>query len=241
VPVAPCTPDRLHAAIILDGSGRWAVARGKPRPAGHAAGVEAVRRVVAAAPGLGIGTLSLFAFSSHNWARPTHEVAALLTLLEDFLREDAPGYRQAGVRIRVIGRRDRLPGTLRAAMAAAESATGSGKKLMLRLAVDYSSRQALLRAACRMYTATEVSEEAFARLLAAAPPEETSTPDVDLLIRTGGEQRLSDFLLWECAHAELVFVRKLWPDFAAEDLAAVVREYHARDRRFGRVPEAVAG
>ncbi len=231
----------LHVAIIPDGNGRWALARGKARPLGHAAGLESVRRVVSAAPELGVRTLTLFAFSSHNWGRPAPEVAGLLTLLERFLHEDLSSCLRAGIRITVLGRRDRLPTALRAAIVSAESATAAGEMLHLRLAVDYSSRQALLRAACRMYTASEVTEEAFARLLTGCDPAGAAPPDVDLLVRTGGEQRLSDFLLWECAHAELVFARKSWPEFSAEDLAAAVREYRARDRRFGRIPAAVAG
>ncbi|HYL21306.1 MAG TPA: polyprenyl diphosphate synthase [Gemmatimonadales bacterium] len=201
----------LHVAIIMDGNGRWAVRRGRPRTAGHRAGAEAVRRVVEAAPGLGIGALTLFAFSTDNWKRPSAEVAVLLRLFARYLRTETPRLVANGVRLEVIGRRDRLPGPLVTAIAAAEDATAGSRTLELRLAVDYSARAAIHNG-CLL-------------------------PDVDLLIRTGGEQRLSDFLLWECAYAELVFVETMWPDFAAADLAAAVHEFHTRERRFGGLPE----
>lgn len=237
----PGSPRGLHVAIIPDGNGRWALARGRPRATGHRAGADAVRRVVDAAPRLGIGTLTLFAFSAANWERPAGEVRALLGVVEDFLRAEAGPYAARGVRVSVIGRRDRLPASLREAVESAETATRGGRGLHLRLAVDYSARDAILRAACRLYTSLEVSQQAFARLLEGIEPGRTPSPDVDLLVRTGGEQRLSDFLLWEMAYAELVFTQRMWPDFGAAELAAAVAEYHARDRRFGRLPEAAAG
>lgn len=229
-----------HVGIILDGNGRWAAARGLPRTAGHGAGVEAVRRAVTAAPGLGIGTLTLFAFSSDNWQRSPGEVRPLLQLVENYLREETVGWATTGVRVTVIGRRDRLPVALRAAIQIAESETAMGRRLHLRLAVDYSARDAILRAACRMYTATEITREAFARLLVGVNPEGHPAPDVDLVIRTGGEQRLSDFLLWECAYAELCFTKKVWPDFTAADLEAAMEEFQSRQRTFGRLPKAAA-
>src|SRR5713101_8215804 len=188
----------LHTAVIPDGNGRWACARGLPREAGHRAGVEAVRRVVRAAPGLDIGTLTFFAFSSANWERPQGEVRGILHLLEEYLRGDAGDWAETGVRVRILGRRDRLPAGLRAAAETAERATAGGAELELRLALDYSAREAILRSACRLYTALEISPDAFARLLEGrdAGPEARPAPNVDLLIRTGGEQRLSDFLLW---------------------------------------------
>ena len=231
-------PRGWHVAIIMDGNGRWATTRGHARTEGHRAGVDAVRRIVEAAPALGIGTLTLFAFSSANWKRSPAEVRPLFTLIEHYLRAVTGPCVEHGVRLSVIGRRDRLPVGLRAAMQSAEAATAHGRNLHLRLAVDYSSRDALLRAACRMYTATEISPEAFARLLVGVGPDGESAPDVDLLIRTGGEQRLSDFLLWECAYAELYFTRKLWPDFGAADLEAAMRDFHSRERTFGSVPKA---
>src|SRR5437870_6867938 len=172
----------LHVAIVMDGNGRWAGRRGLPAVAGHRAGVEAVRRIVEAAPGLGIGALTLYAFSADNWKRPPGEVAALMRLFARYVRAEVPRLLEGGVRLEVVGRRDRLPVPLVTAIAAAESATAGGVRLVLRLALDYSSRWAI---------------GAGVRL-----------PDVDLLVRTGGEQRLSDFLLWESAYAELYFVER---------------------------------
>jgi undecaprenyl diphosphate synthase len=205
----------LHVAIIMDGNGRWATRRGLPRAAGHRRGAEAVRRVVEAAPGQGVGALTLFAFSADNWKRPASEVASLMRLFARHLQTETPRLIENGVRLEVVGRRDRLPLPLIKAITRAEQATAGGATLHLRLAVDYSAREAI-RAG---------------RLL----------PEVDLLIRTGGEQRLSDFLLWECAYAELYFTDTLWPDFGAADLAAAIREFHSRQRRFGGLPEAAAG
>ena len=242
-----CRQAKLHAAIIPDGNGRWARARGLPREAGHRAGLEAVRRVVRAAPGLGIGTLTFFAFSAANWDRPQNEVRGILLVLENYLRSDVSAWIEAGVRLRVLGRRDRLPAGLRAAAEAAERATSRSDVLDLRLALDYSAREAILRSACRLYTALEISPDAFARLLdgpaapAAAQAVSKPSQNVDLLIRTGGEQRLSDFLLWESAYAELVFNERMWPDFSATDLEAAVVEFHRRERRFGRVPSQAVG
>ena len=233
-------PSGWHVGIIPDGNGRWAATRGLPRTAGHRAGVDAVRRVVAAAPRLGVGTLTIFAFSSDNWRRSPGEVRPLLHLIENYLREEIPNWVAHGVRLSVIGRRDRLPVALRATIQIAEDATAAGTKLYLRLAVDYSGRDAILRAACRMYTATEINRDAFARLLLGVNPDGRAAPDVDLVIRAGGEQRLSDFLLWECAYAELHFTPKLWPDFAAADLEAAMEDFHSRERTFGRLPEAAA-
>ena len=205
----------LHVAIIMDGNGRWATRRGLPRPAGHRAGAAAVRRVVEAAPGLGIGQLTLFAFSADNWRRPPREVAYLMRLFARHLRTEAVELTRTGVRLEVIGRRDRLAPVLIAAIAAAERATAGGTRLRLRLAVDYSGRAAIRAGAL--------------------------LPDVDLLIRTGGEQRLSDFLLWEAAYAELYFTDTMWPDFGAADLARAVSDFRTRQRRFGGLPEAAAG
>ncbi|MFQ5778115.1 MAG: di-trans,poly-cis-decaprenylcistransferase [Terriglobia bacterium] len=224
----------LHVALIMDGNGRWATARGRPRPEGHRAGAAAVRRVVEAAPGLGIRTLTLFAFSSDNWQRPPREVGALMDLFLTYLRLETQPCVAHGIRLSVLGRRDRLAPDLRRAIAAAEAATCRGQALHLRLAVDYSARDAILRAAHRTRSLGELSRETFARLLS------PDTPDVDLLIRTGGEQRLSDFLLWECAYAELYFTPTLWPDFTPTELRAAVEEFHQRERRFGRLPEPVA-
>jgi len=227
-------PGSLHVAIIMDGNGRWAQARGLPRVAGHRAGADAVRRVVEAAPGLGVGVLTLYSFSSDNWLRPAAEVKALMSLFQSYLRMETRRCVAEGVRIRTIGRRDRLAPSLQKALATTEAATAAGTTLEIRIAVDYSSRDAILNAASKLRKGVDVSRESFSRLLG-------DTPDVDLLIRTGGEQRLSDFLLWECAYAELLFTKRMWPDFARSDLEEAITEYYSRERRFGRVPEAVAG
>ena len=214
----------LHAGIIMDGNGRWATARALPRLLGHRAGIEAARRIVEAAPEQGIGTLTLFAFSSDNWRRPAEEVGALMTLMEWYLSHETARCRENGVRIEVIGRRDRLDPKLRLAIEIAERNTAPGRRLHLRMAVDYSARDAILAAAG---TLADFSREAFDRAIG---------PPVDLLIRTGGERRLSDFLLWECAYAELVFTRTMWPDFSPAELASAVEEFRKRERRFGGIP-----
>ena len=229
----PTRPPRLHAAIIMDGNGRWALERGLPRAAGHRAGVEAVRRAVEAAPGLGIGTLTLYAFSAANWGRPADEVNGLFALLRDYLCSQTPQCVARGVRLSVIGRRDRLPAALRASIAAAETATAGGGALHLRLALDYSARDSILRAARLAPRGRTLTPAAFERLLAKAEGGVTPAPPVDLLIRSGGERRVSDFLLWEIAYAELVFTPTAWPDFTAADLEAAVGEFRGRDRRFG--------
>jgi len=236
----PETPPRLHAAIIMDGNGRWALDRGLPRASGHRAGVEAVRRVVEAAPGLGIGTLTLYAFSAANWGRPTEEVSGLFALLSDYLCSQTTQCVARGVRLGVIGRRDRLPAALRASIAAAENATAEGGTLHLRLALDYSARDSILRAARLAPRGRTLTSVAFERLLAEAEGGGGPAPPVDLLIRTGGEQRLSDFLLWEIAYAELVFTPTAWPDFTATHLEAAVREFRGRDRRFGGLARRAA-
>jgi len=215
----------LHVGIIMDGNGRWATARGLPRIMGHRAGVEAARRVVEAAPGAGVGILTLFAFSSDNWRRPPAEVDALMRLMGTYLENETSRCVAQGVRLEVIGRRDRLGTKLCSAIAQAEAATEAGDRLWLRLAVDYSARDAILAAARGL---RELSRDALERAMG---------PPVDLLIRTGGERRLSDFQLWESAYAELVFTRTMWPDFDGLALASAVREFHGRERRFGAVPQ----
>jgi undecaprenyl diphosphate synthase len=234
------TTSKLHVAILLDGNGRWAASRGLARSEGHRAGVAAVRRVVRAAPSLGIGILTLYAFSSNNWERPANEVVSLLNLLEEFLRGEAHACAAEGIRVRIIGRRDRIPPSLVSAIEFAERATAAGRKLDLRIALDYSSRDAILRAACWMLSSLEVSQREFARRLGEVTNSGGPVPDIDLLIRTGGEHRLSDFMLWECAYAELFFTPCMWPDFEAKDLAEAVDDFLGRERRFGRLPEAAA-
>ena len=214
----------------MDGNGRWAESQGLQRVAGHREGARAVRRVVEAAPGLGINTLTLYAFSSDNWKRPSEEVTWLMRLFRTHLRSERRALNSNGVRLNVIGRRDRLPDALRHEIEATERATESGERLWLRIAVDYSARDAIVRAA--QLAGADIDRARFERLLTLvdhSPPVEP----VDLLIRSGGERRLSDFLLWECAYAELHFTQRLWPDFNHADLAAAVQDFHQRDRRFG--------
>ncbi len=205
----------IHVGIVMDGNGRWATRRGLARTLGHRAGARVLRPIVEAAPTLGVAALTLFAFSADNWKRPPAEVAGLMRLFARYLRGETARLIEHSVRLEVIGRRDRLPQPLVAAIATAEAATRGGATLHLRLAVDYSARHAI----------------AAGQLL----------PDVDLLVRTGGEKRLSDFLLWECAYAELCFTDRMWPDFTPADLAAAIAEFRTRERRFGALPEAVAG
>jgi undecaprenyl diphosphate synthase len=229
----------LHVAIISDGNGRWAASRGLPRSAGHRAGAETARRVIEAAPRIGIHTLTLFALSSANWKRPAAEVQSILRLLHEYLLTETTHCIDEGVRLSIIGRRDRLPATLRQAIADSEAATARGARLHLRLAVDYSAREAIYHAACRFYKVTELSPESFSNVLAEV--HRGGSTEVDLLIRTGGEQRLSDFLLWECAFAEFVFLQKRWPDFTPVDLEAAVMEFNQRERTRGALPDAIAG
>ena len=221
------TDHKLHAAIIMDGNGRWANARGLPRIAGHRAGAEALRRTVEAAPEMGIGTLTVYAFSSDNWKRPRPEVAALMKLFHQYLLKEQARCLEKGMRVSIIGRRDRLPPMLLPSIDEIESVTSPGQALHLRLAVDYSSRDAIWSAMRQL--PPSASRDNLSDLLG---------PDVDLLIRTGGEQRISDFLLWECAYAELVFTSKMWPDFQRADLKAALTEFGSRERRFGAVPAA---
>jgi len=229
--------DGLHVAIIMDGNGRWAKSRGLTRVAGHRAGAMAVRRTIESAPGQGIATLTLFAFSADNWRRPQTEVSALMKLFHRYLRYEVTRLVHEGVRLTVIGRRDRLPRALVRAIEATEQATRGGSRLHLRVAVDYSARDTILEAGRRLAAGGESSRQAFAICLRQAMHDELDSPDVDLLIRTSGELRLSDFLLWECAYAELYFTSVLWPEFGKAELARAVEEFHRRERRYGAVPE----
>jgi undecaprenyl diphosphate synthase len=182
---------------------------------------------------LGITTLTLYAFSADNWRRPRAEVDHLMRLFQSHLRSECPRCVDDGVRLSVIGRRDRLPAGLGAAIEAAESRTSSGTHLHLRIAIDYSARDALMTAAASMGASGPLTRDVFSAALARAMNAPPGTRDVDLLIRTGGERRLSDFLLWESAYAELLFTDRAWPDFMAQDLESAVREFLTRDRRFG--------
>ena len=223
---------RLHVGIIMDGNGRWAARRRLPRVRGHEAGVDAIRRVVEAAPAQGIGTLTLYAFSSDNWRRPPAEVTALMGLLRSYLAREVDRLVRNGIHLTVIGRRDRLPDGIADAIGRAEAATAGGTALRLRIAVDYSARDAILRAAARIERPEDLTREAFADLVTG----EHALRDVDLVIRTSGEKRLSDFLLWESAYAELHFTERMWPDFGPEDLADALSSFHRRERRFGGLP-----
>ena len=223
----------LHVAIIMDGNGRWATRRGLPRSAGHHAGIRAVRRVVEAAPDLGVALLTLFAFSSDNWRRPDEEVRSLMSLLRQYLRGELQQLVASDVCLSVIGRRDRLPVGLSDEIAEAETASAGGRRLSLQIAIDYSSRDEIAKAAACLPADHAPSRADFGRVLAG--PGCKGSADVDLLIRSGGEKRLSDFLLWESAYAELCFVDTLWPDFNGDDLAAAVADFHRRERRFGGV------
>jgi undecaprenyl diphosphate synthase len=237
----------FHVAIIMDGNGRWALGRGLPRTEGHRAGARAVREIVRAAPDLGITTLSLFALSSDNWRRPPQEIDAILDVVREFLDSDAAACALAGTRISVIGRRDRLQLPLLQSIERAEAATAAGARLHLRLAVDYSSRESIVRAARDFHVHHALRDpernpsggalDGFGRLLA----RERGAEQVDLLVRTGGERRLSDFLLWESAYAELVFSRRMWPEFDAAALRRAVVSFRSRERRFGGVARSDAG
>jgi undecaprenyl diphosphate synthase len=209
---------KLHVAIIMDGNGRWATERGLPRHAGHLAGADSVRAIVRAAVEHDIGALTLYAFSTYNWQRPQAEVGGLMNLLRRFLMVEAPALRTAGVRVSILGRRDRVPLGLRKAIDAIERTTADGTLLHLRIALDYSARDAILAAASAGPDGLE---------------QRLGTCDVDLLIRTGGDQRLSDFLLWECAQAELFFTPVKWPDFGPDEFDAALADYARRTRSFG--------
>jgi len=233
---------RLHIAIIMDGNGRWAARRGLPRVAGHRAGLAAARRVVERADELGIGCLTLYAFSADNWRRPAAEVDSIFWLLRAFLRLETARLKQRSARLQMIGRRDRLPAAALRAVEEAEHTTAHGERLLLRVAIDYSSRQAITRAAAAAIAAlgpegAHCADRLGSRLRQALTAE---SGEVDLLIRTGGEKRLSDFLLWECAYAELVFTDRMWPEFDEADLDAALEEFRGRERRFGGVMGASA-
>jgi undecaprenyl diphosphate synthase len=228
----------MHVAIIMDGNGRWATRRGLPRVAGHRAGVGTVRRIVERAPDLGARRMTLYAFSSDNWRRPAQEVQSIFRLMRAYLRLETERLRRRGVRLQIIGRRDRLPKLLLREIERAEFLTADGNCLHLRIAVDYSSREAITRTISsvsqRLLQEPGSSVDSLRNLLSSAISSESG--DVDLLIRTGGEKRLSDFLLWESAYAELFFTERMWPDFDAADLEGAITDFKRRERRFGAVP-----
>ena len=227
-----------HVAIIMDGNGRWAKARGLPRVAGHRRGADAVRRVVRGAGELGIPILTLFAFSTENWTRPADEVSDLMGLLRHYLRSELEELRKNGARLRVIGNREGLAPDIVRDIAEAEQLTRGNNRIDVNICVNYGARDEIVRAARNLaqrvsageLTTGEIDESSFERELLTA-----GVPDPDLLIRTSGEQRISNFLLWQCAYAELVFVDTLWPDFGKEHLEQAVAEFRRRERRYGGV------
>jgi undecaprenyl diphosphate synthase len=225
----------MHIAIIMDGNGRWASQRGLPRTAGHRAGAKAVDKIVEAAARHGIATLTLYAFSADNWRRPQTEVGALFALLRRYLLTQTPRCLEQSIRINVIGRRDRLAPEVLRTVEHSERATAHCTGMQLRIAVDYSSQHSLLESCRRMAAEPAGDRVRFMQHLAEVDHSTPAAPDVDLLIRTGGEKRLSDFLLWECAYAELHFVECFWPDFDAAAFARAIEEYSKRERRFGQV------
>jgi len=230
----------MHIAIIMDGNGRWATRRHLPRSAGHRAGAQAVTVTVEAAARHRISTLTLYAFSAANWDRPTAEVEGLFTLLRRYLLTQTQRCLEQSIRLNVIGRRDRLSPRLRRLIEHSERVTAICSGMQLRIAVDYSSRRSIRTACGPLVSNGAIDGPQFLARLAAVDHSLAPAPDVDLLIRTGGEKRLSDFLLWECAYAELLFVNCSWPDFGTKEFEQAILEYTRRDRRFGRVPD-IAG
>ncbi len=225
-----------HVAIIMDGNGRWAKARGLPRNLGHRKGVDAVREVVKACPDLGIEYLTLYAFSTENWKRPASEVSGLMDLLRIFIRSELEQLRRNGVRVRVIGNRSRLPADIVALVDEAEAKTLDNSRLTLIIALSYGSQDELVMAARRLAEAAlrgEIKPEQIDAGMIERNLLTAGIPDPDLLIRTSGEQRLSNFMLWQAAYSELVFTDTLWPDFGRAELAAAIAEYGRRERRYG--------
>lgn len=224
-----------HVALIMDGNGRWAAARGVPRAMGHREGVQALKRTVEAAPRFGIRCLTVFGFSTENWTRPAEEVSDLMGLVRSYVASDLKRLERAGVRVRVLGRRAGLPADIIAIIDRAEASTAHNDKFLLQVAFNYGGRADIVDAVQRHVddvlagrAAGPLDEEALGRRLSTA-----GAPPVDVIVRTSGEQRLSNFLLWEAAYAELVFQNVLWPDYGAEGLADVIEQYRNRDRRFG--------
>lgn len=241
------TGQRLHVAIIMDGNGRWAKQRGMPRVLGHRAGVNALKRTVEGAQSQNVGVLTVFGFSTENWRRPAHEVSELMSLLKAYVESDLERLAKAGVRVRIIGRRTGLSADIAEVIERAEARTAHNSEFVLQVAFNYGG-QADIADAARAFAekvergeakAADLTEETFERFLSTA-----SAPAPDLIVRTSGERRISNFLLWECAYAELVFQDVLWPDYGPEALAAAIAEYRGRDRRYGGIAAddvAVAG
>lgn len=228
----------MHIAIIMDGNGRWAIHRRLPRSAGHRQGAKAVDAVVTAAARRRIDTLTLYAFSAANWQRPASEVDALMKLFRRYLISQTPRCVEQSIRVNVIGRRDRLSSELRTAIEHSEQATALGRGMHLRIAVDYSAQYSLIEISRRAHSCKTFDRQQFLEQLGEIDHSSLPVSEVDLLIRTGGEKRLSDFLLWECAYAELYFVDCLWPDFDERAFDAALQEFARRERRFGALREA---
>lgn len=238
---------RLHVAIIMDGNGRWAKQRGMPRVLGHRAGVNALKRTVEGAQSQNVGVLTVFGFSTENWRRPAHEVSELMSLLKAYVESDLERLAKAGVRVRIIGRRTGLSADIAEVIERAEKRTETNTDFTLQVAFNYGG-QADITDAARAFAekvergeakASDLTEATFERFLSTA-----SSPPPDLIVRTSGERRISNFLLWECAYAELVFQDVLWPDYGPEALAAAIADYRRRDRRYGGIAAddvAVAG
>ncbi len=229
-------PPPRHVAIIMDGNGRWAESRGEPRIAGHKRGAEAVRRTAEAAANMGITYLTLFGFSSENWKRPKSEIGDLMSLLRLYLRSEIAELKKKGVKLRVIGDRSRLESDIVSLIDRAEAETVNNTRLTLVLALSYGSRAEIVRAAQRLAKLAadgRIDPDSIDEQSLEGQLETSGIPDPDLLIRTSGEKRVSNFLLWQLAYTELVFMDVLWPEFGAGDLADAVREYHQRERRYG--------
>lgn len=231
----------MHVAIIMDGNGRWALRQRRPRTLGHRAGADAVNRIVEAAARRRVGTLTLYAFSAANWQRPRDEVTGLFALFKHHLLTQTRRCVEQSISLNVIGRRDRLSAELLDLIERSERATAHCNGMRLRIAVDYSAQQSLIEACRRLREEDGVDRSKFAERLAEVNHVALPAPEVDLLIRTGGEKRLSDFLLWECAYAELHFVDCLWPDFDESAFDEALLEYARRDRRFGAIDESRYG
>ncbi|WP_417475985.1 isoprenyl transferase [Maricaulis sp.] len=241
--VSALSPAPRHVAIIMDGNGRWAKARGRPRAFGHARGVEAVRRVVEAAGEMGVRHLTLFSFSTENWNRPADEVGALFELMRRYVEADLETLRGRGVRVRIIGRRDNLSAELRAIIERAEEGTRHNRDFHLTIAFNYGGRDEIVRASrelARAARAGEIDPETIDNDAFGARLDTADLPDVDLVIRTSGEQRISNFLLWQAAYAELLFLDVLWPDFEPRHLAAAIEAFQQRDRRYGGLDAGAA-
>ena len=232
------TPGPNHVAIIMDGNGRWAKARGLPRVAGHRRGADAVRRVVRGAGELGIPVLTLFAFSTENWTRPADEVNDLMGLLRHYLRNELDELHKNGAKLRVIGNREGLAADIVRDISDAENMTRSNSRIDVNICINYGARAEILqaiRSLARQVAAGELSADRIDEDLFEGELLTAGVPDPDLLIRTSGEQRISNFMLWQCAYAELVFVDTLWPDFGKEHLEQAIAEFRRRERRYGGV------